>query len=263
MRQNPTIDPFACDRRGAGPPLILLPGLFAGSWIWERTRARLTGGGRATVAGCHPYALYDRAQTTLVALTRHLGDFLDRHQIASATLLANSFGGLVALAFARRHPERVNALVLSGTPGLGDETNLGVGAPRKLTRDYAFQLADHLFYDRATITDAMVDATFAAVTQPGARRNIVRLLRVARTARLEQWLGEVNVPTLLLWGAEDRVTPVAPWRTVAGRLPAARLVTVARCGHSPIVERPDDFCSLVAPFLDRVAPVGAAACGCA
>ena len=264
MRQMPPIDPYACDCRGDGPPLVLLPGLFAGSWIWERAVDRLVGGGRATVAGRHPYALYERSQTTLTALTDRLGGLLDRHRIATATLMANSFGGLVALAFARRHPERVAGLVLSGTPGLGEETNLGVGAPRKLTRDYAFQLADRLFYDRTTITDAMVDETFATVTRPGARRNIVRLLREARRAQLERWLGEVTVPTLLLWGEEDQVTPVAPWRTAVTALEAAELVTVDRCGHSPMVERPDHFCGLVAPFLDRVAPVDAvAACGCA
>jgi len=165
----PPIDPYTCDHRGDGPPLVLLPGLFAGSWIWKRAVDRLVGGGRATVAGRHPYALYERSQTTLAALTDRLGDLLDRHRIATATLMANSFGGLVALAFARRHPERVAGLVLSGTPGLGEETNLGVGAPRKLTRDYAFRLADHLFYDRGAVTDAMVDETFTTspVLVPG------------------------------------------------------------------------------------------------
>lgn len=259
MRQNPSIDPFACDRRGDGPPLVLLPGLFAGSWIWEEAAESLVADGRTTVAGRNPYALYDRAQTTLTALTGHLGDLLDRQRIRTATLMANSFGGLVALAFARRHPERVAGLVLSGTPGLGDETNLGVGAPRKLTRDYAFQLADRLFFDRTTITDAMVDETFTTVTQPGARRNIVRLLREARRARLERWLGEITVPTLLLWGSEDRVTPVAPWRSAVDGLGVMELHTVGRCGHSPMVERPDRFCALIAPFLDRVAPVTNAA----
>jgi len=263
MRQMPPIDPYACDRRGEGPPLVLLPGLFAGSWIWERAVDRLVAGGHATIACRHPYALYDRVQTTLAALTDHLGDLLDRRGIGAATLMANSFGGLVALAFARRHPERVAGLVLSGTPGLGEETNLGVGAPRKLTRDYAFRLADHLFYDRGAVTDAMVDETFATVTRPGARRNIVRLLREARKARLDRWLDEVSVPILLLWGAEDLVTPVAPWRTAVTALPTAELHTVDRCGHSPMVEQPDHFCDLIAPFLDRVAPVDVAACACA
>jgi len=258
------IDPYACDRRGDGPPLVLLPGLFVGSWIWQRAAGRLVGGGRATVAGRHPYALYGRAQTTLAALTDHLGDLLDRERICTATLMANSFGGLVALAFARRHPERVAGLVLSGTPGLGEETNLGVGAPRKLTRAYAFKLADHLFYDRGAVTDAMVDETFATVTRPGARRNIVRLLREARRARLDRWLGEVRVSTLLLWGTDDQVTPVAPWRTAVTTLESGELHTVDRCGHSPMVERPDDFCRRVAPFLDRIAPVGVTeACACA
>jgi len=60
------------------------------------------------------------------------------------------------------------------------------------------------------------------------------------------------------------VTPVAPWRTAVAALGAAELVTIDRCGHSPMVERPDDFCRRVAPFLDRVAPVDTvAACACA
>ncbi len=254
MRPFSPIDPHACDRQGEGPPLLLLPGLFAGSWIWGPTVERLAAGGHTTVAGHHPYALYERSQTTLKALTAHLGDLLDRQRIERATLMANSFGGLVALAYAHRHPERVAGLVLSGTPGLGDDTNLGVGAPRKLTRDYAYRLADHLFYDRSTVTDAMVEETFATVTRPGARRNIIRLLREARRAHLAAWLDEVTVPMLLLWGAEDRVTPVAPWRAVVTTLPGAELETLDRCGHSPMMEQPDRFCRRVTPFLHRVAP---------
>ncbi|RMF84767.1 MAG: alpha/beta fold hydrolase, partial [Nitrospirae bacterium] len=230
---------------------LFLPGLFAGGWIWERVASPLALELQVVVPR-HPYALHPRPQASLEGLVAHLERLLERHARAPALLFANSLGGLVALAFARRRPERLAGLVLSGAPGLSEGRAPGIGG-RRLTREAAHRLASHLFYDRTAVSDAAVEAAFETIRAPAAQRNIVRLLRESRRAGLTGWLCEVRVPTLLVWGAEDRVTPVGPWTAACRDLPEAELRILRHCGHSPMLERPEAFLRLVRPFLDRLA----------
>jgi pimeloyl-ACP methyl ester carboxylesterase len=89
------------------------------------------------------------------------------------------------------------------------------------------------------------------------RSYALRVLQLSRSARrynLEDRLGEIQCPALLVWGTEDRVTP----RDVAIRfldgLPSATLRLVPDCGHAPMIERPDTFARTVEEFLDSLTP---------
>jgi len=66
-------------------------------------------------------------------------------------------------------------------------------------------------------------------------------------------LPDMSVPTLIVWGASDRILPVAHARAAAGRIRHSRLVIIPDCGHMPHVERPEAFLEAVIPFLERPA----------
>ncbi len=148
---------------------------------------------------------------------------------------------------------RLLALVLSGAPGL-EEGDIGLGPPRAVTREYVEALAERLFHDRSRIKPAMVERTYALLSE---RRHLVTALRALKAARAydaRAALARVTCPLLMVWGAEDRATPPHAWERAARELPRCEFRTLPDCGHSPMLERPDAFTDLLLAFLRREAP---------
>lgn len=200
---------------------------------------------------------------------RFLGAFLDALGHERAVVIGSSLGGLVAIRFALDAPERVTALGLVGSAGLGRAINPGfpsltipgwgelaiawaktpLGAEQRAWwrsvllfanpgRVPAAWLAEQ---DRLARLPGFMEATVAAlraVVDPGGQRYLV--------------LGELSrlsVPTLVAWGTDDLVFPAAQARAAVARLPRGRLALIPDCGHLPHVECPDRFVAALAPFL--------------
>src|SRR5687768_18536222 len=70
-----------------------------------------------------------------------------------------------------------------------------------------------------------------------------------RYRKLKSRLDRIKVPTLVVWGADDKLFPLAYGEAFAKGIPGARLATIPRCGHLPLVEAPDKFASIVLDFL--------------
>lgn len=259
---------------GAGPVVLLLHG-FAGSAEDWRTMVGhlaslgyraialdLLGFGRSAKPANAPYGL--ALMTTLgVALFDRLG-------IATVTLVAHSMGGKYALALALNHPQRVNGLALIATDGfVAPSPMVALGGAPIIGSCLLWVAA------RPMITRAMLKASFAdpdryvtpevitrgreALLGPDNRRALIALSRRYAASDLSQTglrarLGELRLPTLLVWGAEDRVFPLDPvgYRAAAS-LPNAQLVVIPACGHFPQIEAERALRGLLAGFLARVA----------
>jgi 2-hydroxy-6-oxonona-2,4-dienedioate hydrolase len=229
--------------------VVLLPGLFAGEWIWDATSRRLQEEGFGVLRLLDPLAVFDWAARGLHDLRVGLRALLDERAVDRSTLCGNSLGGLVALDFARHHPDRVEALVVSGAPGLEPEVNLGLGTPRRATREFVAQLAGRLFHDPGRATEDMIQRAVELLSERRHVGNVIRALKVAREYRVQDVLPEVRCRVLLLWGESDRVTPAAYWDPWARTLEHFELRTIPECGHSPMIERPDVFNELLLDFL--------------
>ena len=182
-------------------------------------------------------------------LTDFVRDFLDDRGVERAVLCGNSLGGQVAIDFCLRYPERAERLVLTGSAGLF-ERNLAGGELPKVTREFIREKAREIFYDPDPIvTEEMI----ADVQRMLADRQYVRfLLRVAKATRnynVREELSKLRLPTLILWGRNDRITPPSVAREFYENLPHARLVFLERCGHSPPIERPQAFSRALRSFL--------------
>lgn len=206
-----------------------------------------------------PMTMRDYA-ADLVGLLDHCG-------LARASFVGLSFGGRVLQALALDWPARVRRLVLGGTT-CGRSLNV---------------LGDRAFYQaiaQAPLADPAAEAArWQEVIGPalfGARyvaRYPERIRGLARwRARhplnpagvAQQWaalvefdacarLGEIQAPTLVLHGDDDRVSPIQNGRILASRIPGARLAVLSGVGHSPNVEAPDEFNALIAAFLEEAA----------
>jgi pimeloyl-ACP methyl ester carboxylesterase len=194
-------------------------------------------------------------------------DFLQSQNVDRLNLVGNSMGGGIALQFALQFPDQVDRLVLVDSAGLGRELTLSFRLPTlplvgewltRPSRKAAAQLLHEALYDPALITDELVDFQYQLSALPGAQGAILSILRQNVTLRGLQdhaWRSIVNnlrnitAPTLVIWGQQDRIIPVAHAQVARDRIPNVRLHIIDRCGHMPQLEHPDEFNALVLEFL--------------
>jgi len=255
---------------GSGRPLLLLHGL-GGHWgHWEANIPALAQHYRVYAPDIAGFGLSDKPQAadrSLEFLLRFLRGFLDVQEITQAVVIGNSMGGFLALQMALTYPQRVSALVLVAAAGLGPEISwilrlqglplLGdlVAIPsRRLVR----LAVRSIFYDQAQATPKIVEEHYQHFCRPGARQCYLAVIHKGIGQRGQRYvlldrLPQIRVPTLLVWGAEDRLLPVRQAHAAAARLPDSRLHVLPECGHCPQMEKPEEFNRLVLDFLAELA----------
>jgi pimeloyl-ACP methyl ester carboxylesterase len=234
--------------RGAGEPVVLLHGLMGQMRHWEPVLEALGEAYRAialTLPIFHP----GLREPSLEELGRHVLRFLDALEIPRAVIGGNSLGGHVALRLALDHGERVSGLVLTGSSGLF-ERGFTSGVPHRPDRAYVRRKMEEVFFDPGLVTEGWVEDVHRVVTTPASALRVLRFARDARRDNLEARLEEVRVPTLLVWGLEDRITPPEVGERFRALLRDAQLWHLPRCGHAPMLEWPEPFADIVGDWLE-------------
>ena len=267
----------------AAPVLVMIHGTSASLHTWEPLRERLDGQFRVVaydqpghgLTGPHPDGLY-----TYEGMEDGLEAVLDTHGIGRAVLVGNSMGGWVAWRAALAMPGRVAGLVLIDPAGMPtDEESEGnlafrlagnpVGravlervTPRGVVED---SLRASVSREEAVTEDA-VERYWRLARRPGNREAMADMFATDRED-LSGRLGEIRVPTLVLWGEEDGLIPVSSGQRFADAMPDARLVVYPGTGHLPMEEVPDAVAEDVRAFVRglelepaRVAGAGTVAC---
>jgi 2-hydroxy-6-oxonona-2,4-dienedioate hydrolase len=234
--------------RGAGEPVILLHGLMGQMQHWVAALDHLGERYRA-IAPTLPIFHPGLREASIDALARHVVGFMDVLDVPRAVVGGNSLGGHVALRLALEHADRVTGLVLTGSSGLF-ERGFTSGVPHRPDRHWVRRKMEEVFFDASLVTDGWVEEAHRVVTTPASALRVLRLARDARRDNLEARLGRIRVPTLLVWGLEDRITPLEVGDRFRERIPTAQLLCLARCGHAAMLERPERFATAVGTWLD-------------
>ena len=192
---------------------------------------------------------------------------LDALGIDRAHLVGNSYGGAAALRLTLDRPDRVGRLVLMGPGGIGTTRRPPTPGLKRLLAYYGGEgptraklerfIRDDLVYDGSAVPAEMIEERYQAsiapevvanppLRRPAGLRTLLRmdLLRDKRLSR-------AATPTLVLWGADDKVNRPSGGLLLAERMPRCDLYLVARTGHWVQWERPDLFNSLTAAFLSE------------
>jgi pimeloyl-ACP methyl ester carboxylesterase len=246
--------------------VVLLPGLFAGAWIWDRTRTCLLAQGYQVRTVPDPLALLDLgsplSDTLITDLRGYVSRYFDQGHIDKAVLCGNSLGALAAMDFAFHFPDRVDALVISGAPGLPCLQKPAAIASPAVTVESAYAVANLLCYDRACLTDERIETTFKLLAHRKVLVNIAGALRAARNYDVRGILPHIDCPVLMIWGVHDRVTPVEEWEHEIRLVKQGTLRKVHNCGHCPMLEQPNQFNALLLEFLNQCAEAKATKGGC-
>lgn len=234
------------------PPVILLHGMLGDLSNWTATIQCLAETGYRVIAPVIPVYGLSLRQTSVPGLADYLDSFLQHLSIDTSILVGNSLGGHVALLYALERPARVAAMVLSGSSGIY-EAHLGTSTMRRYDRDFIRERTELTFYDPAHATEELVDEMMDVVSD---RPRALRLIKIARSADKEivlEELPKLDMPTLLVWGNNDVITPPDVGEEFRNELPNAELHFIDECGHAPMIEHPQEFNEIMLGWLQRLA----------
>ncbi|MEU0239024.1 alpha/beta hydrolase [Nocardiopsis sp. NPDC006198] len=238
---------------GAGPPLVLLHGLQVGQELFDELRVHLESSFTVIT-----YDQRDRGDTvfepsayTTDDLADDLAALIEALGFVRAHVLGTSFGGMVAQAFALRHADLLDGLVLGATSQAPFRTGRIAGPVAELLG--ALENGDE---ERAgALLARMAPAAVPVPTERGAPvppdRNDALMRRFAATRSFDTRgrLGEIATATLIVHGRDDAVVPVADALSMTGEIPRADALVLAECGHTWENERPARAAAAIVAFL--------------
>jgi abhydrolase domain-containing protein 6 len=245
------------DRYRRARPLILINGLAEQGESWYRSLPVWQRQFDVHLPGLLVYGgdvLQQRLKThqpiNVQFLTDRLAEYLDNYvQTPPYNLVASSLGGQIAVEFAYRRPEQVNKVVLICPSGMGSEERLPItqGARHK---DYR-GLVESTFYDPRLASPGVIQYYERKFQSKQWRRALFETVRGTKGHCVRDKLRQIDRPTLVICGREDRIVDSRVVQTAVEGLPNYRLVMIDKCGHAPQLEHPQTVNRLVTDFLNE------------
>jgi pimeloyl-ACP methyl ester carboxylesterase len=254
---------------GSGPPLLFLHGFPLDGSMWTVQREAFSDRFRVIVPDLRGFGASDATNgvATMEQLADDVARLLDALGIATPVVLAGlSMGGYVAWQFCRRHRARLRALLLCNTRALPDAAEIARGRLQtaETVLSHGPQVMAEPMLRRLFAPETWqkmperVDALRRVIHHASPRGVAAALRGMAERPDVTTWLPEIDVPTLLVGGEHDGISPPAEMRDIAARMPRAEYREVPAAGHMAPYERPEAFNSLVADWLAGLPPVAGA-----
>ncbi|MGZ8746973.1 MAG: alpha/beta fold hydrolase [Mycobacterium sp.] len=255
---------------GAGDVLLLIHGIGGSSDCWRGVVHKLAARHRVIAVDLLGHGQSDkpRGDYSLGAFAVWLRDFLDALNIREATVIGHSFGGGVALQFAHQHKEYCRRLVLISSGGLGPDLGRLLRMLSLPGAELVLQLVGSrpaikfggalrkraLSSGRETSRYSETLKGQAALSDPKTRAAFLRTLRSVVDHRGQTVCAldrlRTDLPTLIIFGEQDRCIPVAHARSAHDAIPGSLLHLIPGAGHQPQVECADTVVSLLDDFID-------------
>ena len=239
--------PVAWLEAGAGPPLVLVHGAGGSAELWPRQLDALADVAQVLAPDLPGHGpLGGRGRPSIAAYAEWLDAFLAAVTEEPAVLVGHSMGGAVAQALALLRPERLAGLVL-----------LATGARLRVVA----RLVELLRHDPREGQSLIQDLSFGAAAAPECAALVARVLRegpplvtlgdflACDRFDVRERLAAIRIPTLVVAGTADRLTPARYARFLAEAIPGARLVEIEAAGHFPQLEQPEPVNAAIRAFL--------------
>lgn len=249
------------DDRGAGYPLVLLHGFPLHRGIWKGQLDPFSVGHRVIAFDLPGYGQAStlRAPETIESLSAVVDS--STHVIASppSVVVGHSLGGYVALHKYADHPERVRALVLSNTRAEPDSDEAAAKRYATIARlrqegpgGFAVETARNLLSPANAGNPDIFPTVLQIVRSAPVPSMISSLVALANRPDFTALLSEIQVPTLVIWGEEDRLIPPSETKKLVDGIPGAKGVGIPGTGHLPFLENPSAFNQAVREFLESL-----------
>ncbi|MBR7553466.1 alpha/beta fold hydrolase [Allobacillus sp. GCM10007491] len=245
------------------PPLFLIHGFLASTYTFNRVIPLLAedfsivafdlpGFGNSEKSTSFDYSFEGYAQM--------VNDLMDHFQLNKVSIAGHSMGGQVALYTARNFPDRVDKLILLNSSGyLMKPAQKYVAASylpffslflmRYFKRVGVEKTLQNVLYDQSLINQEMIRVYEKPFLKRDFYRSLIRLIRQREGDLFSEKLSSIKHPILLLWGKNDKITPLRIGKKLAGDLPNATLKAYDQTGHLITDERPNEIVDEMKHFL--------------
>jgi pimeloyl-ACP methyl ester carboxylesterase len=241
---------------GSGPEVILLHGLGGDKGNWRMTLPVLAAKFHVYAPDQIGFGQSDKPQINyrVATLVDFLNAFYKKLGIAKATLVGNSLGGWAAMDFALQYPDKVNRLVLVDSAGYSFKRTGGVAPAREVLLGLnpsslagTKQLMAVVFHNKAFSTDAVAEQVFTEHLRKNDGYTINSFVDSILRAEdiVDGKLSAIKAPTLIVWGRDDMLVPLATAKALAEDIAGSQTVVLDECGHVPQME-------CAAPFNDAL-----------
>jgi pimeloyl-ACP methyl ester carboxylesterase len=241
---------------GSGPVVVLLHGLGSRKEDWLSVLEPMAQKYRLLVPDQIGFGKSDKPllDYSIQTYVDFLNEFLRQLKVEKASLVGESLGGWIAALYVAEigggaHLIAVDKLVLV------DAAGLKLGTPVPNLNPSSLQgmrvMMEAVFYDTSWMNDEALRKIFTdkLAAKDGYTVRSISVNPALATERLDDRLGSIKVPTLVVWGKQDKLLPIASGERYAAGIAGAKLVSFDKCGHVPAIEKTEEFLAAVTAFL--------------
>jgi pimeloyl-ACP methyl ester carboxylesterase len=240
-------------KQGSGPAVVIVHGIGGRKEDWQATMATLAG--KRTVYAVDMIGFGGSSKTgadiTIRSQVEAVRALLDAEGVAKASLIGNSVGGWVTATFASVYPARTDKLVLVDAAGF--KAMFEGPSPVNFYPDTVADMRKLLSYvlvSPATQTQEFAERALAGLNASGDKLAAEAVFKgMFASPRLEEVMPGISAPTLVLWGAQDKLFPPAIADLVTGNIRGAKKLLIDNAGHFPQLDNPAAFHKAVTDFL--------------
>jgi len=233
---------------GEGKPIIILHGLMGGLSNFDAVTDFLSKKGYRVIIPQLPIYSMSLIKTNVKNFAKYLHEFIAYKELNEVILLGNSLGGHIGLYHTKLFPEKVKALIITGSSGLY-ESAMGSGYTKRSDYEVIKKKAQDVFYDPEVATKEIVDEVYETVND---RNKLIKTVAIAKSAirhNMASDLPNMTQPTCIIWGKNDTVTPPEVADEFNQLLPDSDLFWIDKCGHAAMMEHPQEFNAILDKWL--------------
>ena len=232
---------------GKGEVVVLLHGLFGALSNWNTVIDHFKNNFRIIIPMLPLYTVPVR-KAKLSDLNEFLESFVDHMNLSNINLVGNSLGGHLGLIYTLKNQEKVKKLILTGSSGLFEDS-MGGSFPKRGSYDYIKDRVAYTFYDPKTASQQLVDEVFEITRDIQKCMRVIAIAKSAQRHNMAKDISKIIVPTLLVWGLNDTITPPVVAHEFNRLIPNSTLKFTDECCHAPMMEKPQHFNEILEEFL--------------
>lgn len=232
---------------GDGFPIIVLHGLMGNLSNFNEVTRFFKKRNFKVIMPVLPIYELPLLKTSVKELAKFLDNFIIHKKIKDFVLMGNSLGGHIGLYYTKMF-NKAKGMILTGSSGLY-EKGMGSGYTKRGDYNVIKKKVEEVFYSPEVASKELVDEVFETVND---RSKLIKILAMAKSAirhNMAADLPKMKLPTCIIWGKNDNVTPPNVADEFHKLLPNSNLFWINKCGHAPMMEHPSKFNKILFDWL--------------
>jgi pimeloyl-ACP methyl ester carboxylesterase len=237
------------------PPILLIHGFVSSVYTFNRLMPLLINNFSVIAIDLPGFGRSEKSKTFIYSFANYaklIDECLQYFKLKNVTIIGHSMGGQIALYTAKLTPYKIKKLILLCSSGYLKSAKKSLiycsylpfsrfFVERYIRKKDIKMSLENVFYNKSYITDELMEEFTKPLTEKDFYTSLLRLLRYREGDLTSEELREIQIPTLLIWGEEDKVVPLEIGQRLLQDLPNAELITYEKTGHLVTEERPNDL----------------------